>query len=144
MQGEPGKFIEFYVNDTSVPLDKCFWKPSYLTNHAPGQSPGFVLPNPNFPFSYGIDANFGLNMNNSLPITNFFGYGDKLIIENITAHANPFWGLKNCSYSFSIDSMETGNKTTISGILLRLLEAAPLQGGHLVKVFVDVTLFHKS
>lgn len=124
------KYIEFYVNDTDVPLDKCFWKTSYLTNHAPGQSPGFVMPNPAWPYPYGVDANFGLNMNNSFPITNFFGYGDKLIIENISAFANPFWGLKNCSYSIGVDSDGDSQADDYYGNIVDGTTFAPVSGGN--------------
>ena len=129
--GGEEKYIEFYVNDTDVPLDKCFWKPVNLNNHAPGQSPGFVLPNPTWPYPYGIDANFGLDMNNSFPITNFFGYGDKLIIENITAFANPYWGLKNCSFALDADTDGDGQADSFFGNIVEITGQgpAPVSGG---------------
>ena len=135
-QEEPGnigtRYVEFYINDTNVPIDKCFWKLSNLNYHPQGQSPGFVGPNPNWPFSYGLDANFGLDMNNSFPITNFFGYGDKLIIENITAFANPYWGLKNCSYSFSVDTDGDGEADDFFGNIVEVTGSgpAPVSGGN--------------
>jgi len=126
------KYIEFHCHDVQVPIDKCFWKLSNLTYHAPGQSPGFVLPNPNWPFSYGIDANFGLNMNNSFPVSNHFEYGDRLIIENITAHANPFWGLKNCSYSIAVDEDGDGQADDFFGNIVNVNGSgpAPVSGGN--------------
>lgn len=103
LPGNPN-YIHFFVHDINVPLDKCFWKVENLVNHAPGQSPGYVYPNPAWPFPYGLDANFGLDMNNSYPVTNFFEYGDAIEIENIDAIANPFWGFNQCSYSIGVDT----------------------------------------
>lgn len=124
------KYIEFHCHDINVPIDKCFWKMNNLTYHAPGQSLGYVFPNPNWPFSYGIDANFGLNMNNSFPISNHFGYGDKLIIENISAFANPFWGLKNCSYSIGVDSDGDSQADDYYGNIVDGTTFAPVSGGN--------------
>ena len=133
-QGAPNyRYIEFYVNDQNIPIDKCFWKPNGLNNHPSGQNPGFVFPNPNSPYPpYGIDSNFGLDMNNSLPMNNFFGYGDKIIIENVSAVANPFWGLKNCSYAIDVDTDADGQADNFYGNVVEITGSgpAPVSGGN--------------
>ena len=45
----------------------------------------------------GLDANFGIDMNNSFRITNYFEYGDAIEIENVSAIVNPFWDSINAT-----------------------------------------------
>jgi len=94
----------FYFGLNEVPLDRCLWKNAGLTFHDPGQSPSFVAPGPNSPVPYGLDANFGLDMNSCIPVFNQWQYGDRIILGGLTAAINPFWGSESCSYAFSVDT----------------------------------------
>lgn len=80
-----------------IPVERCLWRYDNLTFHPQNQGLSLV----NGP--YGLDANFGVNMNQSIPITNYFEYGDRIILDGITAHVNPFWGYESCPFAFAID-----------------------------------------
>lgn len=92
-----GIAYQYYFQIQQLPLNKCLWRMQGLSFHPPGQSLGFVSG------PYGNDANFGLNMNQSYPITNYFNYGDKIYLEGITASINPWWDFNMCSYSLQVD-----------------------------------------
>lgn len=88
---------KYYFQIQQLPLNKCLWRMYGQTFHPSGQPLGSV----NGP--YGLDANFGLNMNQSVPITNYFNYGDKIYLEGITASINKWWGFEMCGFSWTGD-----------------------------------------
>lgn len=97
-------YYYFFVGLSDYPLEKCLWKLQGLTFHQPGQSPDEVTPGPATPYPYGPDANFGLDMNTSIPFLNDFSYGDKIFIEGINVQVNPFWGIEQCSYNVGVSN----------------------------------------
>ena len=101
-------YYHFYVGLNQYPIEKCLWKLQGLTFHSPNQSPAEVNPGPSTPFPYGPDNNFGLDMNASLPVTNNWNYGDRIIIEGVNAQVNPYWGITQCSYEVGIDGDNDG------------------------------------
>lgn len=94
----PQYAYHYHFAPQQIPLDKCLWKNDGLVFHPPGQG----LDGVNGP--YGLDANFGLDMNQSVPFLNHWGYGDAIYLEGISASINPWWGFDMCSYSVGVDS----------------------------------------
>lgn len=87
----------YYFHVQNVPIDQCLWRLPGLTFHNSASNLGSVN-GPN-----GNDANFGVDINQSIPFPNHFNYGDRIQLEGITAQINPFWGFEMCPYSFGVD-----------------------------------------
>lgn len=111
-QSQP-PYLHAYFNVTDVPIKKCFWRLGATTNHPPATSFGTVVSSaPGTPLDYGPDANFGLDMNNSFPVSaGNVPFGTKLRIKSIAALFNPLFGFENCSYAITIDGNNFGFTT---------------------------------
>jgi len=98
----PEYAYHYHFSVQQLPLHKCLWEYQGQVFHPAGQG----LDGVNGP--YGLDANFGLDMNQSLPFTNNWNYGDIIYLEGINAEINPWWGFEMCSYSIGVDSDDDG------------------------------------
>ena len=93
----PNNHLQFFFSIQQLSISKCLWANQGLVFHPQGQPLGGVNG------SYGLDANFGLDMNQSIPLVNDFSYGEIIYLEGITASINPWWGFENCSYAVAVD-----------------------------------------
>lgn len=98
----PEYAYHYHFAPQQIPLHKCLWRYEGQVFHPAGQG----LDGVNGP--YGLDANFGLDMNQSLPFPNNFEYGDIIYLEGINASINPWWGFDMCSYAIGVDSDDDG------------------------------------
>ena len=114
----PSYDLHFMIEQRS--LSKCLWKYGQLSFYPQNQPPQI----------FGEDSNFGLNMNQSAPVDNMWGYGDRIILQGIQAEINPFWGLKNCSYSIAFDEDGDGIPDDFYGNTVDPITQAPTGPGN--------------
>ena len=114
----PSYNLYFSINQRS--LSECLWKYGQLVYHPTAQPPAMI----------GGDANFGLDINQSVPVSNMWEYGDRILLGGIQAEMNPFWKMSNCSYAISFDSDGDGEPDNFYGNTVDPVTNAPTGPGN--------------